>query len=244
MWGAVPPWAPTSNGWGDAQRRQIANSVLSTREIDTESVVPIKAVDTTNHVADGGRKNSALQSNLALSPGDIVRYPAACRRVPHNVPAPHAVRFRRRRARMRASAPRTVSRAGTRGGTRAVKRPQAILEHASPFFGTVLGKLGQAGVLWLLGSGASHGMNRAFRRCEGASRPPRAPRARRDLNPGRRPGQAARGRHKTVCKRFHGQPFPQPFHGFSGACISSTPPGLEARPQARAAQGGGAGAGE
>ena len=44
-----------SDGWSDVLRRPITNFMLVTRE----SAVFMKSVDSTDHMADGGRKNAA-----------------------------------------------------------------------------------------------------------------------------------------------------------------------------------------
>ncbi len=62
-----------SDGWSDAQRQPITNLMVVTRE----SAVFMKSVDSTDHMADGGRKNATylslgFQNNSVLSSGRLV----------------------------------------------------------------------------------------------------------------------------------------------------------------------------
>ena len=47
-----------SDGWTNVQRRPITNFMLATRE----SALFIKSIDSTDHMADGGRKNATYDA--------------------------------------------------------------------------------------------------------------------------------------------------------------------------------------
>ncbi len=52
----------TSDGWSNMQRRPITNFMLVTREC----AVFMKSIDSTDHMADGGRKNAAYPAEQII----------------------------------------------------------------------------------------------------------------------------------------------------------------------------------
>jgi hypothetical protein len=52
----------TSDGWSDGQRRAITNFMLASRE----NAVFMMSVDSTDHMADGGRKNAACLAEQTI----------------------------------------------------------------------------------------------------------------------------------------------------------------------------------